>query len=354
MLARGQTLLWSGTAGADRTAVIDLEQLRREAEADGRLPVVGALILDKHARVFVQRRGPDRAFLPDGWDLVGGHVERGETLLDALRREVAEETGWTLIGEPQLAFVGDWWTDPDDPSSARREFDFLVEVDGDLATPRLEWPKHTEVRWIRREELELLDENRGRDDGLVRHLAELALRSAGPGRLSFPHVTLFLEGDVAEPVEVLRRRWDPALASQIAVHVSLAYPSEIESIDAVIERARRAAAQVGPFELRLGSPVRRTGHHWWVGVEVHDVDGGWRRLRDLLVPAAEQRPDVAPHVTVVHPRHSNLGAEAWSNVGAQNVRRRFEVSEVAITAFDGRSWKTVSEARLAGGHRTST
>jgi len=36
------------------------------------------------------------------------------------------------VGEPQLAFVGDWWTDPGDPSSARCEFDFLVDVDGDL------------------------------------------------------------------------------------------------------------------------------------------------------------------------------------------------------------------------------
>ena len=331
--------------------MIDLEQLRREAETDGRRPVVGALILNNEGSVLVQRRGPDRAFLPNGWDLVGGHVEAGETLLDALRREVAEETGWTVVGEPQLAFVGDWWTDRGDPSSARREFDFLVEVDGDLDAPRLEWPKHTESRWIGRDHVALLDDNRDRDDGMVRHLAELALRSAIPEPLAYPHLTLFLDPKAGEPIEALRRRWDPAMASQIAAHVTVAYPSEIESIDTAVERLHLAAARVAAFRLRLTSPARRTGHHWWIGAEVDDVDGGWRGLRDRLVPTAAQRPDVAPHVTIVHPRHSNLGADAWSELGSQDVDCQFGVSQVAITAFDGRRWQTVSELGLAGSHR---
>lgn len=152
-----------------------LDELQRRAESDGRRVVVGALIRDELGRVFVHRRGPDRAFLPNGWDIVGGHVEPGETLLEALARELAEETGWQLAGSPQLVFEADWLLDPADPNSGRREFDFLVQVSGDLARPRLEWPKHVEFRWIDREEIGLLDENRGRDEGLIRHLVELAL-----------------------------------------------------------------------------------------------------------------------------------------------------------------------------------
>ncbi|WPO69906.1 NUDIX hydrolase [Streptomyces sp. KN37] len=37
--------------------------------------------------------GPGRRLFPDCWDIVGGHVEPGESLLDTLAREVAEETG---------------------------------------------------------------------------------------------------------------------------------------------------------------------------------------------------------------------------------------------------------------------
>jgi 8-oxo-dGTP diphosphatase len=327
--------------------MITFEKLQREAEADGCRPVVGALILDELGRVFVQRRGPDRAFLPNGWDLVGGHVEAGESLLEALRREVHEETGWRVVGEPQLAFVGDWRTDPDDPSTARREFDFLVDVDGDLLRPALEWPKHTESRWIGPDEVGLLDENAGRDDGLVRHLAELALRSAVTEGPRFPHATVFLEPDVAE-IAGLRRRWDPALASQITAHVTVAYPSEIQSAEDLVEQMQSAAATAGPFELVLGSPAHRVGPHWWVGVEVSDPDGGWRRLRDMLVPPARQEGGVEPHVTVVHPRHSNLGEQAWQTIAELKIGARFAVTEIAVTAFDGRRWHTVGRIPLAG------
>lgn len=169
---------------------MDLGRLQREAEADGRPCVVGALIVDGAGRVFVHRRAWDRSFLPGCWDIAGGHVEPGEALLDALAREVAEETGWRLTGSPQLIYVADWLADDTDPSSGRREFDFLVEVEGDLAHPTLERPQHVEFRWLGARETALLDENRGADGGLIRHLAELALGSTSPGHTSHTPMSL--------------------------------------------------------------------------------------------------------------------------------------------------------------------
>lgn len=149
-----------------------------QAAADQRACVVGALILDERGRVFVHRRGWERRLFPGCWDIVGGHVEPGEDLLAALGREIAEETGWQLRGLPQLVSVADWQSHTDGEVLRRREFDFLVEVAGDLSRPRLEVPKHVEFRWLGPGELDLLDENRGTDDGLVHRLVELALRSA--------------------------------------------------------------------------------------------------------------------------------------------------------------------------------
>jgi 8-oxo-dGTP pyrophosphatase MutT (NUDIX family) len=152
----------------------DLEALQRRAEAEGRRAVVAALIFDDGGRAFVHRRGPDRVFLPGCWDVVGGHVEAGETLRAALSREVHEETGWTLRGEPRLIHVEDWETPGTTGPDRRREFDFIVEVAGDLRRPVLELPKQVEYRWITARETALLDENRGADDGYVRRVVELA------------------------------------------------------------------------------------------------------------------------------------------------------------------------------------
>jgi 8-oxo-dGTP pyrophosphatase MutT (NUDIX family) len=102
-------------------------------------------------------------------------VEAGESLFEALAREITEESGWHLVGTPRLILTADWETDEDGTPNRRREFDFLVEVQGDLAHPRLEWPQHTEYRWIGPHEVDLLDENAGRDFGIVRQIVELAL-----------------------------------------------------------------------------------------------------------------------------------------------------------------------------------
>jgi len=159
----------------------DLDRLQAEAEAAGRRCVVAAVVLDKEGRAFVHRRGPNRVYLPDGWDLLGGHVEAAESLLDALAREIFEESGWRLVGDPRLIYVADWETTDGGRANRRREYDFLADVDGDLAHPRLEWPNHVEFRWIAPEEIELVDENAGRDFGIVRAALERAFAEGDIG-----------------------------------------------------------------------------------------------------------------------------------------------------------------------------
>ena len=56
--------------------------------------VVVALV-GREGRWFLQRRDPRAQVLPGLWEFPGGKVEPGETLEAALRRELAEEVGWT-------------------------------------------------------------------------------------------------------------------------------------------------------------------------------------------------------------------------------------------------------------------
>jgi 8-oxo-dGTP diphosphatase len=82
---------------------------------------VGAIIVDDEGRVFVHRRGYDRALFPGCWDIPGGHVEGEETPLETLAREVQEETGWRVAHV--VAELGESVRTGDD-GVVRREYDY--------------------------------------------------------------------------------------------------------------------------------------------------------------------------------------------------------------------------------------
>lgn len=135
---------------------------------DGERWAVGAVVRDQRGRVFAQKRSPDRRLFPDCWDIVGGHVEPGESLLTCLAREVDEETGWRLRRVERLLGISTWTGD--DGGGTRHEADYLVEVDGDLDHPALEWSKHTAYDWFGLDDLPRLKENRAPGEYLIHDL----------------------------------------------------------------------------------------------------------------------------------------------------------------------------------------
>ena len=52
---------------------------------------VGALIFNSEGKVFLARRGPKARNESGKWDFPGGGVEFGETVQDAVKREIKEE-----------------------------------------------------------------------------------------------------------------------------------------------------------------------------------------------------------------------------------------------------------------------
>jgi 8-oxo-dGTP diphosphatase len=137
--------------------------------------VVGAVIIDDAGRAFVHRRGPNRTLFPNCWDVPGGHVEPGETPLEALTREVEEETGWRL--RRVIAELGEMrWTGDD--GVPRRELDYLIEVDGDLDAPRLEQPDHVEFAWVALDQLDRLIEDETPLDADIRDIVSRGLIQA--------------------------------------------------------------------------------------------------------------------------------------------------------------------------------
>lgn len=163
------------------------------------------------------------------------------------------------------------------------------------------------------------------------------------------HATLFVDPAVSEPIEDLRRRWDPEMARQIAAHVTLVYPWEAPDPELIGEWVQSAALAQPRFRLRLG-PLDRHDSPDGVGCgfAVLDVDGGHSALRSRIASSTFVRGDGDPHVTVVHPRTSRLGEAAWEALSAQALEVEFWVRDVAITAWDGSAWPTLERIPLSG------
>ncbi len=146
-----------------------LEQTNSAADRDW---VVGALIPNARGQLYFHRRTFERRLFPGCWDIVGGHVEAGETLRQALAREIEEETGWRMQAVEALILELDWTAAGDRGPILKHEFDFIVRVDGDLEHPRLEVGKHDRFAWLSPRELDVLNENREPGDTFITDLAQ--------------------------------------------------------------------------------------------------------------------------------------------------------------------------------------
>ena len=59
-------------------------------------PVVHLHVMDRYGRLWLQKRSERKDIQPGKWDTaVGGHVDYGESIIEALYREAGEELGFT-------------------------------------------------------------------------------------------------------------------------------------------------------------------------------------------------------------------------------------------------------------------
>ncbi|MBI1326953.1 MAG: NUDIX domain-containing protein [Alphaproteobacteria bacterium] len=140
----------------------DFQQIVSSAQAEG-VVCLASVLPAYEGKIFVQKRSSTRKLFPNCWDIIGGHIEAGETLEAALTRETQEETGWRL--HKLLDFIGAY--DSVIEGRRYREFVFLATVEGWLDRPQLEEGKVSEARWITDAELDILLENRPAGDRYI-------------------------------------------------------------------------------------------------------------------------------------------------------------------------------------------
>jgi 8-oxo-dGTP diphosphatase len=110
-----------------------------------RVPCVGAVVRDESGRILVVRRA--RPPTEGLWSIPGGRVEPGETLAEAARREVREETGLDVEVQEVLGGVeiphGD---------NVYDVADFAATVRG-VVPPLAAGDDASEARWVTADEL---------------------------------------------------------------------------------------------------------------------------------------------------------------------------------------------------------
>ncbi|MFG1673830.1 NUDIX domain-containing protein [Micromonospora sp. NPDC049282] len=135
------------------------------------LVVTGALV--ENGAVLLVHRSPTRQAYPDLWDLPGGHVDPGESELQALAREMHEELGVRIVADSSSR-LGDLRA-----GSGENAVHLCVWHVGDwVGSPTNCAPdEHDDMAWVEIHELGGLPLVHGDLPALVRSLA-------GPGQ---PH-----------------------------------------------------------------------------------------------------------------------------------------------------------------------
>lgn len=85
------------------------------------------------------------------WDIPGGRIETNENLMEALAREIKEETGMDLFGEPELIAAQDIFVPAKDLHVVRLTYSAISEGEFKLSD------EHVDYIWVTVKEAEKLN-----------------------------------------------------------------------------------------------------------------------------------------------------------------------------------------------------
>ena len=117
------------------------------SEHNTNIVVVGFIVRD--GRIFIAKRAATKSTMPDRFELLGGHLDPGETLGEALKREIREEIGLEVrVGELIDAFTYE------SEGMLKVELCYLCYPEDDAAEPVLNPEDHSTSLWITEGEID--------------------------------------------------------------------------------------------------------------------------------------------------------------------------------------------------------
>lgn len=109
---------------------------------------VKIVLQNKEGKYLVMLRSAEK--YPDAgakWEIAGGRINPGTPLLENLKREVKEETGLEITGEPKLITAQDIFSQIKNKQIVRLTYSGFADGEVKLSD------EHTDHKWLTREEI---------------------------------------------------------------------------------------------------------------------------------------------------------------------------------------------------------
>lgn len=117
---------------------------------------VSSWIMNKNGEILLQKRSANKPRNPNKWAKTGGHVDSGESVKNAILREVKKEVGID-IPKNQVEILEIYKSK--DSNNKYFAYDFLFIVDYKIEDYVLQKEEVSEVKYFTIEEMELAKEN---------------------------------------------------------------------------------------------------------------------------------------------------------------------------------------------------
>lgn len=137
-----------------------------ETLAEGQQVITACAFLhhnfDGTEKVFLPKRAATKKFLPNVFELPGGHIDFGEDIVEGLMREIEEEF-------QMKASIGDSFGSFTYTNSVKRshsiEVIYFAKFEGPIENIKIDPADHSEYVWVSRAELDgIYNEQKGTDD----------------------------------------------------------------------------------------------------------------------------------------------------------------------------------------------
>lgn len=113
---------------------------------------VKAFLVNQEGKILFLLRSSKYGWEAGKWDLPGGRIEPGSTLMENLKRELKEETELELTSEPVLVAAQDILKYKDKHIV---RLTYTAHTEGE---PKLDGLEHTEYRWVSPEDMAKMED----------------------------------------------------------------------------------------------------------------------------------------------------------------------------------------------------